>query len=326
MSFTSFEDAERIVDRFIDLLHAHDICPAIGSQIEGELLSPMQLLEASRNLGNLVDRPELLADAGGMYDLAAKLLAVETQPEFSLFVPHLKLFETGGAVSTVLQSKRGDIRDDVDRKLAELYLGALAVHFAFNVQLDHPVSSKGDNPDVMFEVRPDQDLPPSLWALAIKTVSSRSGQTLFENIQNAAKQVDAAACAAERGMVIINLKNALQHDQLWAGTYTSLEHAQAALQMQIDDLIAATEIDRPRTDWESLFANRTSPLVFYFAQAVIRLRLPDGQEVPTILKLAKLANPLDRQDPIAESIAQYLNEGMQKILLGIPGAPGQAPR
>lgn len=324
MSFTSFEDAEKIVDRFIGLLHTLCISPVIGSKIESEFLSPLQLLESIRNLGNLVNCPELLADAGGMYDLAAKLLAIETQPEFKSFIPHLKLFEAGAEFSTAVQPKNGDIRDDVNRKLAELYLGSLAVHFAFNVQLDHPVSSKGDNPDVMFEVRPDE-LPPSLWALAIKTVSSRAGQTIFENIQKAAKQIDAAACLAHRGMVVINLKSSLQHDQLWRCTYTSLADAKAALQAQIDTLIAVTETDRPSSDWEPLFANRTAPLVFYFAQAVVRLRLPEGREVPTILKMAKLGNPLGRQDQIAEFIAHQLNEGMQNILRGIPGAPGQAP-
>jgi hypothetical protein len=93
MSFTSFEDADDIVDRFINLLHSLDIHPAIGSKIEDEFLSPLQLLESTRNLGALANNPELRADAGGMYDFAAKLLAVETQPEFKSFIPHLKLFE-----------------------------------------------------------------------------------------------------------------------------------------------------------------------------------------------------------------------------------------
>jgi hypothetical protein len=324
MSFTSFEDADDIVDRFINLLHSLGIHPAVGSKIENEFLSPLQLLESTRNLGALAANPELLADAGGMYDFAAKLLAVETQPEFKSFVPHLKLFEAGAAFATAVQPKNGDIRDDVNRKLAELYLGALAIHFAFDVELDHPVKSKGDNPDVMFKVEPD-GLPASRWALAIKTVSTRAGQTIFVNIQKAAKQIDATACPADRGMVVINLKNSLQHDQLWKGIYASLDAAQAALGRQMDELIAAVETGRPASDWEPLFAHRAAPLVFYFAQAVIRLRLPDGKDVPTILKMAKLATPLGRQDPVAQTIALQLNEGMQTILRGIPGAPGQVP-
>ena len=305
-------------------MHSSGINPAVGSKIEDEFLSPLQLLESTRNLDALAGSPELLADAGGMYDFAATVLAVETQPEFKSFLPHLKLFEAGAAFATAVQSKNGDIRDDVNRKLAELYLGTLAIHFAFDVELDHPVKSKGDNPDVMFKVEPD-GLPASRWALAIKTVSTRAGQTIFENIQKATKQIDATACPADRGMVVINLKNSLQHDQLWKSIYASLDAAQAALGRQMDELIAAVETGRPTSDWEPLFAHRAAPLVFYFAQAVIRLRLPDGKDVPTILKMAKLANPLGRQDPVAQTIALQLNEGMQTILRGIPGATGQMP-
>lgn len=202
--------------------------------------------------------------------------------------------------------------------------GALVIHFAFDVELDHPVKSKGDNPDVMFSVEPD-GIPVSRWALAIKTVSSRAGQTIFENIQKAAKQIDSAACPADRGMVVINLKNSLQHDQLWGTTYTSLDLAKTALGMQMDELIAMVENGRPASDWEPLFAHRAAPLVFYFVQAVVRLRLLDGREVPTILKMAKLGNPLDQQDPVAQSIAFQINEGMQTILRGIPGALGRMP-
>ncbi|MPV64305.1 hypothetical protein [Burkholderia sp. BE17] len=324
MSFTSFEDADDIVDRFINLLHSFGIDPAVGSRIEDEFLSPLQLLESTRNLGALAGNPQLLADAGGMYDFAAKLLAVETQPEFKSFVPHLRLFEAGAEFATAIQPKNGDIRDDVNRKLAELYLGSLAIHFAYDVQLDHPVTSRGDNPDVMFRVEPE-GFPASRWALAIKTVSSHAGQTIFENIQKAAKQIDAAACPADRGMVVISLANSLQHEQLWKSTYASLNRAQAALGTQMDELIAAVETGRPASEWEPLFAHRASPLVFYFGQAVVRLHLPNGNEVPTILKMAKLANPLDREDSVGQTIAYELNEQMQRILLGIPGAPGQLP-
>jgi len=87
-------------------------------------------------------------------------------------------------------------------------MGSLAVHFAFDVQLDHPVNSKGDNPDLMFEVRPEGHSP-SRWALAIKSLSSRNGQTIYENIQKAARQIDAPACSASRGLVVINLTNSL---------------------------------------------------------------------------------------------------------------------
>jgi len=116
MSFTSFEGAEEIVNRFIGELSRFGITPAIGSKIEDEFLSPLQLLESTRNLQRLVYSPRLIADAGGMYDLAAKLLAISTQPEFQSFIPHLQLFEAQGAFATVVRPKCGHSPDDVNRK------------------------------------------------------------------------------------------------------------------------------------------------------------------------------------------------------------------
>lgn len=325
MSYTSFADADSIVSRFIDLLHRHGITPAIGLTIENEFLSPLQLLESTRNLGRLVDDPQLLADAGGMYDLAAKVLAAEALPEFSSFLPHLKLFAAGEIFASTVQPKTADARDHTNRKLTELYLGALAAHVGVNVALDDPSSSTGDNPDVMFKVQTTDNRPFPLWALAIKTVHTDKGQTLFENIKKAAKQIDAPICLANRGIVVINLKNSINHHALWQTTYTSLSDARAALEAQMDSRIEACQESRDESDWDAVFIGRTSPLVMFLAHAVMRLRLPHGVEVPTILKICKMVSPLRRQDNEAYWIADWLNHYMQSILRGLPGTPSQEP-
>jgi hypothetical protein len=325
MSFTSFADADQIVDRFIELLHRQGITPAVGRKIENEFLSPLQLLESTRNLGRLVDNPELLADAGGMYDLAAKVLAAEALPEFSTFFPHLKLFEAGEVFASAVQPKGASIRDHTNRKLAELYLGTLAAHVGFEVQLDDPVTAEGDNPDVMFRLAIANGTNPPLWALAIKTIHSVHGQTIFDNIKKAAAQIDAPACKADRGIVVVNLKNSLDHAALWRNTYESLTDAKAALDAQTDSRIAAPELDRSPDEWEEVFAGRASPLVLFISHAVVRLRFPTGLEVPTIFKIAKLASPIGRQDHTAHWIADWLNHYMQIILRGVPGRLGVEP-
>lgn len=325
MSIIKFECAKNILDKFIELLDRYDITPAIGSEIEGELLSPFQLLEATCDLDSISFSPNLLADAAGIYDLAAKLLAVETQQEFKKFIPHLELFKVKSEFASVVQSKSASILDDTNRKIIELYLGSLAVHFGHNIRLDHPTNSKGDNPDIIFDIEPTCGYPPSTWAFAIKTTSSTSGQTIFENIQKAANQIDAASCPANHGMVIINLKNSLRHEDLWNCKFTSLEDAKKALQSQVNGLIVATEKDRSTSDWELLFSKRTSPIVLYLALAVVRLA-PSGElELPTILRVCAAANPLSRADPLAVSIACQLNHWMQSISQGRPGEFGQMP-
>jgi hypothetical protein len=65
----------------------------------------------------------------------------------------------------------------VSRKLVELYVACLAIHCGHNVELDHPVSSKGDNPDIML------DYGAFRWEIAIKaclrqwlsTIASKMG-------------------------------------------------------------------------------------------------------------------------------------------------------
>ncbi|MEN6542177.1 hypothetical protein [Parvibaculum sp.] len=37
--------------------------------------------------------------------------------------------------------------------MTELYVACLAMTFGSNIALDHPVNSKGDNPDVMLDFR-----------------------------------------------------------------------------------------------------------------------------------------------------------------------------
>ncbi|MEK7428820.1 MAG: hypothetical protein V4514_14340 [Pseudomonadota bacterium] len=43
--------------------------------------------------------------------------------------------------------------DDAANKVTELYVACLAMTFGSNIALDHPVNSKGDNPDVMLDFR-----------------------------------------------------------------------------------------------------------------------------------------------------------------------------
>ncbi|MFI7720512.1 hypothetical protein ACIAM6_19310, partial [Acinetobacter baumannii] len=80
--------------------------------------------------------------------------------------------------------------------MAELYVGCLAAHVGTNVILDHPTASRGDNPDIIFTVEETTTAVPRQWALAIKSISSRSGQTIFERIKEGARQIDDDKCPA----------------------------------------------------------------------------------------------------------------------------------
>ena len=63
--------------------------------------------------------------------------------------PHLRQLASG----SVLQNRFSPVTDAVANKMAELYVGALAMHFGESVALDEPDHSRGDNPDVMLTFR-----------------------------------------------------------------------------------------------------------------------------------------------------------------------------
>ena len=94
MSLISFGAANHVGDRFLDLLSRFDIKPPLGSGIESELLSLTELIEVAKNPALVKDpsrRVSILRAAIGLEDLAAKVLSIEHLPEFSVFLPHLRL-------------------------------------------------------------------------------------------------------------------------------------------------------------------------------------------------------------------------------------------
>lgn len=327
MSLVPFIAANDISDRFLDLLARHGISPPCGSTLESELLSLVELLDVAKNAGRYSAKQQVttLRTAAGLHDLAAKVLSTENLPEFSAFIPHLRLISEGKIPTASLgQNARSSVFDDTSRKLAELYLGCLAAHIGGDVKLDSPTSAKGDNPDVIFRAYP-QGLPSRRWALAIKTISTIHGQTIFDRIADGARQINRAECPADVGMVVINAKSALDHEALWKSTFLTEADAGNAMARQVYALISAAEKDRDPTDWDTVFAGRAVRPVLFMAQSLVSLPTPLGANTPTALKMLFAHSFGGAPDNEAACLAAMMNHYMQTILLGKPGAPGRHP-
>lgn len=327
MTLIQFQAADSIGDRFLNLLQEKGIQPLIGSGLEGELLSLTQLIDVMKNpsLASQSDQVDILRSAAGLHDLAAKILAVEPLPDFETFVPHLKLIASSKLrVASLAQNAASGPDDDTARKIAELYIGSLAAHIGTDVVLDSPTNAKGDNPDVIFRVQEcDETNAPQRWALAIKTISSRQGQTIFERIAEGAEQIDDPKCTVERGMVIINAKSALDHEDLWNTEFADLPGAINALDAQLQGLIDQAAKNRPQTEWDDLFQGRVVRPVLFLGQSLVKLPTPAGKSTPTALKMLKAYDANGSVDPVGYSLAYNMNEFMQAIILGIPGDEGQ---
>ena len=326
--FVPFLSADDVVNRFLDLLSRLKIHPPTGSSMEDELLSLDQLLEVLKNpvLAQGRNEERILRSAAGIYDLAAKVLTVEPLPEFEKqFVPHLKLIEKVKVrVASLGQNAVNEYDDDTARKIAELYVGCLAAHLGTHVELDHPDRSKGDNPDVMFTLE-DQSGGLKRWALAIKTIGEgSSGQSIFERIEHGSRQINHPKCNADRGMVVINAKNAIRQKDLWEGRYADLRQAKAALNIELMRVIAEASRCRPQEEWDQLFTGKTVRPIVFMAQTIVKLPTPLGV-LPTPLGMMVADGAGGKYDGEGAFIAHQLNVFMQTIRRGVPGTHGAFP-
>jgi len=290
-SLLPFQYADSIGDRFLALLHKQGINPPTGTNLEDELLSLTQLIEVMKNpsLVSRADQIDILRSAAGIHDLAAKMLTVEPLPDFPI--------------------------------------GSIAAHIGTDVSLDSPTSAKGDNPDVMF-THQESDQVATRWAFAIKTIESQHGRTIFERIAHAAKQIDSPKCLADRGMVVINAKSALDHNALWDTAFPDLGSAMNALKQQLTTLINKASENRPLAEWDELFQKKVARPILFLGQSLVRLPTPAGAQTPTPLKMLFADGVNGALDNVGKWMAYTMNHLMQTILHGIPGneQTGQMPR
>jgi hypothetical protein len=218
-------------------------------------------------------------------------------------------------------------QDDTGRKMAELYLGSLVAHLGTEVALDSPSNATGDNPDVLFRCEEVPTSTPMKWALAIKTISTSRGQTIFERIQEAAKQIDSPQCTADAGLIVINTKNALEHRRLWEAGVPDEVSAKRVLYDQISQLIRNAEDQRPQEEWDSLFTKKVARPILFLGQSVVRLPTSlGGALTPVPLKMLISDHANGVPDPTGNHIAVFMNAFMQEILRGIPGGSGRLPQ
>jgi hypothetical protein len=332
MAYVPFATAHEVGERFLALLHKHGIDPPAGSSLDDELLSLTQLIEVMKSPTRATGPNEaaILRAAAGVHDLAAKVLSVETIPEFPGFIGHLRLIaEQKVPAASLGQNASSGPYDHTARKMAELYLACLAAHAGTDVNVDHPTNAKGDNPDVIFTVEEVYVAKKARrWALAIKTISSRQGQTIFDRIKEGAEQIDSVRCQADVGMVIINAKSALDHDALWnpAVHFRDLQAAIHALGDQLEDLINSAAAQRHKSEWDGLFKGKVVRPVLFMGQSLVKLPTAASSQTPTPLKMFKLYDAQGTSDPVGMELAALMNDCMQTILRGIPGSNGQWPQ
>jgi hypothetical protein len=255
VSYPSFERATEVVDQFLNLLADHGVDLSPDSRAESEALAMIDIFDLWKNPARRPTDPRPIARAAmGFVDLAGKVMGVKDHPDFPQLLPHLKMLSK----TTVLQNAASLVTDDAANKVIELYVACLVMTFGTNVLLDHPVSSKGDNPDVMLDFRGQK------WALALKTLHSIKPRTIYDNIKKAANQIEASSAA--HGLIVLNVKNLLNYDALWPSPSVSYPEKLAIglLHAQLISIIKGLD-EIPHEDWISILApsrKAALPIVF----------------------------------------------------------------
>lgn len=215
VDYASFEELEQRAFAFEALLRrqkasktnqAIEVEP--GSDLEDACLNAVDLNyqhKAGAPLDPRKDMRPALRVVLGLRQVVEMLLRAEGHPEFSKLIPHLRLLNKG----SVAQNTVAPSTDQASNKLLELLIALAALRDGRDLDLDDPErSSAGRNPDVIISM-PDA----RRWGLACKVVHGDAPMSLFQLIEKGIEQIDAAP--VDIGIVVLNFKNRLPHDQLF---------------------------------------------------------------------------------------------------------------
>lgn len=147
----------------------------------------------------------------GVHELANLILAREKHPDFPTLIPHLRLLGDASAIQNAPSSGA----DGATNKLFELLVSMFAMECASNTELDHPIASRGTNPDVLSTYRGRR------WGIACKVLHGVHPEGFLEHLTKGIEQVERSEAAV--GTVLFNLKNVLPHDDFWPLTPTEVD-------------------------------------------------------------------------------------------------------
>lgn len=204
-NLTSFQEIENLVHKFESILNRLNIRIAPGSTIEQLCLNLVDLSRKQREPGTLDNMRDIRIDyrpAFGVLDLMRKIVRLENNPSISAFHEHLELLNQGTVAQNIVART-----DHNSSKIFELLIGLIAASVGSNVKMDHPSKSKGDNPDVLVTLNGVR------WGFACKMLFGNSPLTLYERLEEGIEQIEHSE--AEKGCVVFNLKNKIDHDLTW---------------------------------------------------------------------------------------------------------------
>jgi hypothetical protein len=202
---SSFSEIGAQVEEFERILRRYGLEIAPGSSLEDMALSLIDLVRKRKEPHTLDPMRDIRIDyrpALGLHDLMRKVVDLQNDPSFPSFIGHLGLLNKGTVAQNIVART-----DQNSRKIFELLIGLIAAKVGTDVKMDPIKNSKGDNPDVLVTINGVR------WGFACKVLSGDSPLTLFERLEEGIRQIRDSE--AEKGCVVFNLKNKIDHDKTW---------------------------------------------------------------------------------------------------------------
>ncbi len=233
--FEHYRTVIRQVDDLLDLLKSIEIEAELSSHLENDYLAAHEFFDSYLKSPYSSNTHEAGRVAlGGLHELYKWVWAVKDSCEFQKVRAHLGLLVQAAPkinAATPMINPASGKQDDKSNKFIEAIVGLFAIAYGRCVDLDDPVeSSGGENPDAIFTF--DQERV----SVACKTLRSKNPQTILGNIRSGSRQITRADC--ERGYVLLNSMNILEHDRVRSEIFGSYEEPLAILREVLDDTYA----------------------------------------------------------------------------------------
>jgi hypothetical protein len=310
-----FEENQKLLFQFEELLRQKGKNIEYNSPIETIALTIIEMYSTFKKeltVDPQKDYREEWRKAIGLNDIIRKIILAKDCPDFYKLWPHITLLL---GESSIVQNIWSPKDDEISNKIFELYMALSSIRIGSNLEIDHPrKSSMGNNPDITLNIGAHK------WGFACKTLHSEKIRTLIDRIDEGLSQIERSN--ADKGIVILNLKNMIDHDKTWPitrepdtdeigyVTFRSEECIKFIFCQMAQEVfnIVCKELQGEK-GFNILFKGRkASSFVLAFFSTVVCL-MKDDKPTFTLLRLLK---PFDfpKIGPEDLKVAELLNNGM----------------
>ena len=195
---------------------------------------------------------------------------MEILPEFDA-VPHLSLIaDPKRHIASLGQNTVSDLHDDTARKIAELYMGCLQRMLEPRWIWTRRRTPRAIIPDVILTVEDRNSLfSNNAGRWQSRPSPRRTARPFLSGSKTGLDQINDPKCLADKGMVVINVKSALDHAALWNASFLNLASAITTLRNQIERLMLHAADERPQEEWDALFTNKVVRPVLLLGQSLV---------------------------------------------------------